>query len=131
MEEKQALRGRARFLVGGNHQVECLQAQIRDGGIEDLMQYIGWVKDEDTGTLLPPMRLFRAAHLPRGHADDHPRVAEFRQTGHHHPGGKYPGSDRPTAAMATCFSPATWNISKIIFTSLKIAANTTNCARML
>lgn len=47
VEEKQALRGRARFLVGGNHQVECLQAQIRDGGIEDLMQYIGWVKDED------------------------------------------------------------------------------------
>lgn len=47
VEEKEALRGKAKFLVGGNHQVDFLLDMIKDGGIEDLMHYIGWVKDED------------------------------------------------------------------------------------
>jgi glycosyltransferase involved in cell wall biosynthesis len=46
-EEQAALRDKCKFLVGGNHEVELLKKLIRDGGIEDLVEYIGWVKDEE------------------------------------------------------------------------------------
>jgi glycosyltransferase involved in cell wall biosynthesis len=46
-EEQNSLRGKCKFLVGGNHEVEQLKKMIKEGGIEDLVEYIGWVKDEE------------------------------------------------------------------------------------
>jgi glycosyltransferase involved in cell wall biosynthesis len=46
-DEQETLRGKCRFLVGGNHDVELLKQKIQEGGIGDLVEYIGWVKDEE------------------------------------------------------------------------------------
>ncbi len=47
IEERDSLRGKCKFLVGGNHEVDRLKKTIADGGIEDLVEYIGWVQDDD------------------------------------------------------------------------------------
>ncbi|HLG41571.1 MAG TPA: glycosyltransferase family 4 protein [Chitinophagaceae bacterium] len=46
IEEQNTLRGKCKFLVGGNHEVDMLKKMIKEGGVEDLVEYIGWVKDE-------------------------------------------------------------------------------------
>jgi glycosyltransferase involved in cell wall biosynthesis len=45
--EQNTLRGKCRFLIGGNHEVDRLKKIIADGGIEDMAEYIGWVQDEE------------------------------------------------------------------------------------
>lgn len=45
--EQDALRGKCKFLIGGNHEVERLQKMIQAGGIEDMAEYIGWVQDAE------------------------------------------------------------------------------------
>jgi glycosyltransferase involved in cell wall biosynthesis len=47
IEEQNSLRGKCKFLIGGNHEVDKLKKMITDGGIEDLAEYIGWVQDDD------------------------------------------------------------------------------------
>lgn len=47
VKEQDALRGKCRFLVGGNHEVERLQNEIKEGGISDMVEYIGWVQNDD------------------------------------------------------------------------------------
>lgn len=47
IKEQDSLRGKCKFLIGGNHEVERLKKTIAEGGIEDLAEYIGWVQDED------------------------------------------------------------------------------------
>lgn len=46
-EEQDQLRGKCRFLIGGNHEVARLKKALHDGGIEDIAEYIGWVQNED------------------------------------------------------------------------------------
>lgn len=45
--EQEHLRGKCRFLIGGNHEVDRLKTTISDGGISDMAEYIGWVKGDD------------------------------------------------------------------------------------
>lgn len=45
--EQNALRGKCKFLIGGNHEVDRLKKAITDGGIEDLAEYIGWVQNDE------------------------------------------------------------------------------------
>ncbi len=45
--EQDALRGKCRFLIGGNHETERLKKMISDGGISDLAEYIGWVQNDE------------------------------------------------------------------------------------
>jgi glycosyltransferase involved in cell wall biosynthesis len=45
--QQDAWRGKCRFLIGGNHEVERLKKTITDGGIDDIAEYIGWVQGED------------------------------------------------------------------------------------
>jgi glycosyltransferase involved in cell wall biosynthesis len=45
--EQEILRGKCRFLIGGNHEVERLQNQIKEGGVSDIAEYIGWVQNDD------------------------------------------------------------------------------------
>jgi glycosyltransferase involved in cell wall biosynthesis len=47
IKEQDSLRGKCKFLIGGNHEVERLKKTIAEGGIEDLAEYIGWVQDDD------------------------------------------------------------------------------------
>ena len=47
IKEQDALRGKCKFLVGGNHEVDRLKKTITEGGIEDLVEYIGWVQDDE------------------------------------------------------------------------------------
>ncbi len=47
IEEQGSLRGKCKFLIGGNHEVDRLNKTITEGGIEDLAEYIGWVQDDD------------------------------------------------------------------------------------
>ena len=47
IKEQDALRGKCKFLVGGNHEVDRLKKTIAEGGIEDLVEYIGWVQDDE------------------------------------------------------------------------------------
>lgn len=46
-EEQHLLRGKCRFLIGGNHEVDRLKQEIEKGGIGDMMEYIGWVQNDD------------------------------------------------------------------------------------
>ena len=46
-KEQDFLRGKCRFLIGGNHEVDRLKKEITDGGIGDLAEYIGWVQDDE------------------------------------------------------------------------------------
>jgi glycosyltransferase involved in cell wall biosynthesis len=43
--EQELLRGKCKFLIGGNHEVERLKKEIETGGISDLVEYIGWVEN--------------------------------------------------------------------------------------
>ncbi|MBC7949821.1 MAG: glycosyltransferase family 4 protein [Chitinophagaceae bacterium] len=45
--EQADLRGKCKFLIGGNHEVDRLKKAITDGGIEDMAEYIGWVQHEE------------------------------------------------------------------------------------
>jgi len=47
IKEQDTLRGKCKFLIGGNHEVERLKSTIAEGGIKDLAEYIGWVQDQD------------------------------------------------------------------------------------
>jgi glycosyltransferase involved in cell wall biosynthesis len=47
VKEQALMRGKCRFLIGGNHEVDRLKKSIEDGGISDLAEYIGWVQDEE------------------------------------------------------------------------------------
>ena len=47
IKEQSSLRGRSRFLVGGNHEVDRLKKMIAEGGVEDIVEYIGWVQDDE------------------------------------------------------------------------------------
>jgi glycosyltransferase involved in cell wall biosynthesis len=47
IEEQNSLRGKCKFLIGGNHEVDRLKKTIAEGGIEDLAEYIGWVQDDE------------------------------------------------------------------------------------
>jgi len=47
IKEQKCLRGRCRFLIGGNHEVERLNKEIAEGGISDIAEYIGWVQNDD------------------------------------------------------------------------------------
>ena len=46
-EEQDGLRGKCRFLIGGNHEIDRLKKAISDGGISDLAEYIGWVQNDE------------------------------------------------------------------------------------
>lgn len=43
-DQQVSLRGKCKFFVGGNHEVERLQQLINDKKIGDLMEYIGWTQ---------------------------------------------------------------------------------------
>lgn len=45
--EQNSLRGKCRFLIGGNHEVDRLNKAIEDGGIGDIVEYIGWVQNDE------------------------------------------------------------------------------------
>ncbi len=47
VREQKTLRGKCKFLIGGNHEVERLKNTIAEGGIGDLAEYIGWVQDDE------------------------------------------------------------------------------------
>jgi glycosyltransferase involved in cell wall biosynthesis len=47
IEEQSSLRGKCKFLIGGNHEVDRLKKTITEGGIEDLAEYTGWVQDDE------------------------------------------------------------------------------------
>jgi glycosyltransferase involved in cell wall biosynthesis len=47
ISEQDVLRGKCKFLIGGNHEVDRLKKTIKEGGIEDLAEYIGWVENEE------------------------------------------------------------------------------------
>ncbi len=47
VSEQESLRGKCKFLVGGNHEVDRLKETIIDGGVSDLVEYIGWVQDDE------------------------------------------------------------------------------------
>lgn len=47
IKEQAQMRGKCRFLIGGNHEVERLQKTIAEGGISDIAQYIGWVQNDE------------------------------------------------------------------------------------
>ena len=47
VEDQKEFRGKVKLLIGGNHEVERLQNAIKDGGIKDIAEYIGWVQDAD------------------------------------------------------------------------------------
>jgi glycosyltransferase involved in cell wall biosynthesis len=47
VQEQDALRGKCKFLIGGNNEVDRLKKTITDGGIEDLAEYIGWVQNDE------------------------------------------------------------------------------------
>lgn len=47
IEVQDLLRGKCKFLIGGNHEVERLKKTIAEGGIEDLAEYIGWVQNDE------------------------------------------------------------------------------------
>jgi glycosyltransferase involved in cell wall biosynthesis len=47
IKEQASLRGKCKFLIGGNHEVDRLKKTITDGGIDDLAEYIGWVQDDE------------------------------------------------------------------------------------
>jgi glycosyltransferase involved in cell wall biosynthesis len=46
-KDQDELRGKCKFLVGGNHEVDKLKRAIADGKIGDLVEYIGWVQDDE------------------------------------------------------------------------------------
>jgi glycosyltransferase involved in cell wall biosynthesis len=46
IKEQALLRGKCKFLFGGNHEVELLQSKIAEAGIGDIAEYIGWAEDE-------------------------------------------------------------------------------------
>lgn len=45
--EQDSLRGKCRFLIGGNHEVDRLKTMIEEGGISDMAEYIGWVQNDE------------------------------------------------------------------------------------
>ena len=45
--EQDSLRGKCKFLIGGNHEVDRLKKTITEGGIGDLAEYIGWVQNDE------------------------------------------------------------------------------------
>ncbi|MEI9809898.1 MAG: glycosyltransferase [Bacteroidota bacterium] len=45
--EQDALRGKCKFLIGGNHEVDRLKKTIEEGGISDMAEYIGWVQNAE------------------------------------------------------------------------------------
>jgi glycosyltransferase involved in cell wall biosynthesis len=47
IKEQDWLRGKCKFLIGGNHEVDRLKKTIEEGGVSDLMEYIGWVQDDE------------------------------------------------------------------------------------
>jgi glycosyltransferase involved in cell wall biosynthesis len=47
VKEQENLRGKFKLLVGGNHEVDRLKKMIADGQIGDLVEYIGWVQDDE------------------------------------------------------------------------------------
>jgi glycosyltransferase involved in cell wall biosynthesis len=46
-KEQEFLRGKSKFLIGGNHEVARLKKAIEDGGIGDIVEYIGWVQNDE------------------------------------------------------------------------------------
>ena len=47
IKEQDSLRGKCKFLIGGNHEVDRLKKTIAEGGVDDLAEYIGWVQDDE------------------------------------------------------------------------------------
>ncbi len=47
IDEQGQLRGKCKFLVGGNHEVDRFKKIVSDNNITDLAEYIGWVQEED------------------------------------------------------------------------------------
>ncbi|MBL7738940.1 MAG: glycosyltransferase family 4 protein [Chitinophagaceae bacterium] len=45
--EQHTLRGKCKFIVGGNHEVDRLLKAIEEGGIGDIVEYVGWVQDAE------------------------------------------------------------------------------------
>jgi glycosyltransferase involved in cell wall biosynthesis len=45
--EQKSWRGKCKFLIGGNHEVDRLVKTIEEGGIGDMAEYIGWVQNEE------------------------------------------------------------------------------------
>lgn len=46
-EEQEYLRGKCKFFVGGNDEVERLKKLIWENNINDLVEYIGWTQDKE------------------------------------------------------------------------------------
>jgi glycosyltransferase involved in cell wall biosynthesis len=47
IEDQPNLRGKCKLYVGGNHDVEKLQQIIADNKIADLVEYVGWIQEND------------------------------------------------------------------------------------
>lgn len=45
IKEQNSLRGKCKFLFGGDHEIERLKTRIAEGGISDMAEYIGWVEN--------------------------------------------------------------------------------------
>lgn len=47
IKEQDSLRGKCKFLIGGNHEVDRLKKTITEGHVGDLAEYIGWVQNDE------------------------------------------------------------------------------------